>query len=73
MLAALKLANLGAAELKPASVVSFGAPRAGNPSFAAAYEAALGDRTWRFEYRDDLVPHLPPSPTFWNIMEHAGR
>ena len=71
VLAALKLANLGAAELMPASVVSFGAPRAGNPSFAAAYEAALGGRTWRFENRDDLVPHLPPSRTFWNTLAYG--
>lgn len=70
VLAALKLANLGAAELMPASVVSFGAPRAGNPSFAAAYEAALGGQTWRFENRDDLVPHLPPSRTFWNTLSN---
>ena len=68
VLAALKLANLGAAELMPASVVSFGAPRVGNPSFAAAYQASLGGRTWRFENRDDLVPHLPPSRTFWNTL-----
>ena len=68
VLAALKLANLGAAELTPASVVSFGAPRAGNPLFAAAYESALGERTWRFENRDDLVPHLPPSRTLWSTL-----
>jgi hypothetical protein len=68
LLAAMKLANLGAAELTPAAVVSFGAPRAGNASFAAAYQAVMGDRTWRVEYRDDLVPHLPPPGTLWKTL-----
>jgi len=68
MLAALKLASLGVAELTPAAVVSFGAPRASHASFAATYQAVMGDRTWRFEYRDDPVPHLPPPRILWKTM-----
>ena len=40
-------------------VRSFAAARAGDAAFAAAYDAALPD-TLRYEYADDIVPHLPP-------------
>jgi hypothetical protein len=43
-------------------VVTFAAPRAGDQDFAAAYNARVGHT--RYEYADDLVPHLPPQAIF---------
>ncbi len=40
-------------------VVTFASPRAGDAAFRKTYEAAGIDQT-RYEYGDDLVPHLPP-------------
>jgi hypothetical protein len=36
----------------------------GNRDFATAYDQACPS-TWRFEYRDDVVPHLPPQTGGW--------
>lgn len=41
-----------------AGVISFEAPRAGDASFAAAYNA-LKINSLRYEFQDDIVPHLP--------------
>jgi hypothetical protein len=49
-----------------ARVVTFAAPRAGNQAFVDAYNA-LFDHT-RYEYADDMVPHLPPSAPFLNVL-----
>jgi hypothetical protein len=40
------------------AVYTFGGPRVGNAAFARSYPAPL----YRFENRDDPVPHLPPPP-----------
>ena len=40
------------------AVYTFGGPRVGNAAFARTYPAPL----YRFELRDDPVPHLPPPP-----------
>lgn len=40
------------------AVYTFGGPRVGNAAFAQSYPAPL----YRFENRDDPVPHLPPPP-----------
>jgi triacylglycerol lipase len=42
-------------------VYTFGMPRAGDPTFAAAYNARLGNRTYRLVYEDDAVPTVAPS------------
>ncbi len=60
-LAAYRLAKTGR---KPAAVHTFAAPRVGDSAFATAYDAELPE-TYRVEYRDDLVPHLPPSAGVW--------
>lgn len=58
------LAALAAARLaketgvSPAAVVTFGAPRTGDDVFARAYDAAFASH-WRFEHRNDVVPHVP--------------
>jgi hypothetical protein len=54
--------------LRPAGVHTFASPRAGNRSFAHTFEDVLADSTWRFEFQDDIVPHLPPSEGFWFAM-----
>jgi hypothetical protein len=41
----------------PTKVVTFAAPRAGNRAFRDAYNGVI-DHT-RYEYADDIVPHLP--------------
>jgi hypothetical protein len=63
------LAYLGAyrlfrAGIKPAAVYSFAAARAGNRDFATAFDQVCPS-AWRFEYRDDVVPHLPPQTGGW--------
>lgn len=51
-------------------VYTFGMPRVGSPEFAAAYNAAAGDRTYRLVHGEDVVPTVPPSElTFC----HVGR
>ena len=56
VLAAKKAFDSGMA---PAAVYTFGMPRAGGPSFAAAYNASLGDRTFRLVHGADTVPCVP--------------
>jgi hypothetical protein len=62
ILAAARLVGL---EAVPApEVFTFAAARPGNPAFADAYQARIDAGTikasWRFEFQDDIVPHLPP-------------
>ncbi|MGZ5027742.1 MAG: lipase family protein [Methylobacter sp.] len=45
-------------------IYSFAAPRAGDAQFAAAFNQRIAE-AWRFEYRDDLVPHLPLHTGAW--------
>jgi hypothetical protein len=54
--------RLRAAGIMPAEVYTYAAPRVGDAEFAAAYDQAIS--AFRYEYRDDIVPHLPPDPTF---------
>jgi hypothetical protein len=61
------LANLAAfrcqaAGLKP-YVCTFAGARPGDQAFANAYNAAVPHSS-RYEYADDLVPHLPPEDSF---------
>lgn len=63
------LAYLGAYRLfrsgiAPAAIYSFAAARAGNQDFATAFNQVCPS-AWRFEYRDDVVPHLPPQTGGW--------
>jgi triacylglycerol lipase len=52
------------------AVYTFGMPRAGITTFAAAFNAILGDRTYRFAYGNDIVPTVPPSGFGFS---HVGR
>ena len=60
-LAAYRLARKG---VQPAAVYTFAGPRPGNAAFAAAFDATF-PAALRFEYRDDVVPHVPPSTASW--------
>jgi hypothetical protein len=58
---------------KPAAVYTYASPRAGDWAFATAYDIEIPE-TFRVEYRDDLVPHLPPSTGAWlSILEGYER
>lgn len=50
------------------AVYTFGAPRAGIRSYMLDYNAALGDRTYRFVFGRDVVPTVPAAP-----YRHVGR
>ena len=74
-LAQLAALRLVAAEhaLKPSAVHTFAAPRAGNRTFANALEGVLAGSAWRFEFQDDIVPHLPPTEGLWFALRSALR
>jgi len=61
------LASLAAAQcaavdgITPAGVYTFASPMTGDSAFVGWYNA-LGFPDIRYEYTDDIVPHLPPSP-----------
>jgi|HubBroStandDraft_1064217.scaffolds.fasta_scaffold08998_6 hypothetical protein len=42
-------------------VYTFGQPMVGNEAFAGGCEKTFGGRLFRHVYRDDVVPHLPPT------------
>lgn len=45
-------------------IVTFGAPRLGNSTFQQAYDKELSGKTRRYEYGNDIVPHLPVDPDY---------
>jgi triacylglycerol lipase len=53
-----------------AGVYTFGMPRPGDSTFAVAYNARLGSRTYRLVHGDDLVPTVAPSHLGFR---HVGR
>jgi hypothetical protein len=59
-LAAYRLARLGI----PVAAYTFAAPRTGDQAFATAFDQVLPG-TLRFEYQDDIVPHVPPATGAW--------
>jgi hypothetical protein len=58
--AALAAWSLQAVAGIPVKVVTFAAAKPGDAAFRASYQAAGLDHT-RYEYNNDIVPHLPPS------------
>jgi hypothetical protein len=52
------------------AVYTFGMPRVGDATFAAAYEEVLGDRTFRLVHGDDVVASVPPAAL---NFRHVGR
>jgi hypothetical protein len=61
--------------LAPASVFTYGMPRAGGPVFAARYDGKLGDRTFRLVHGGDIVPCVPDALVAANPIQfqHVGR
>jgi hypothetical protein len=59
-MAAYRLARLGI----PVTAHTFAAPRTGDQAFAAAFDQLLPG-VFRFEYQDDIVPHVPPATGAW--------
>ena len=55
-------------DIPVAGVITFEAPRPGHPSFVKAYNDAKID-TLRYEFQNDIVPHLPPSGDFAKSLE----
>jgi hypothetical protein len=51
------------------TVVTFAAPKPGNTEFADEYNAVM-DHT-RYEFAEDVVPHLPPSASFLDVFNTA--
>jgi hypothetical protein len=64
-IAALAAVRLQAEGVTP-RIVTFGAPKVGDEDFAAAYDARFTHT--RYEYADDIVPHLPPSADFLDLL-----
>lgn len=52
----------------PVYVATFAAARVGDQGFANAFNAAL-PHTARYEYADDIVPHVPPSDFFRTMFQ----
>jgi hypothetical protein len=64
-IAPLAAVRMQAADITP-RLITFAAPRAGNTEFANSYNAAF-DHV-RYEHADDIVPHLPPSADFLDVL-----
>lgn len=52
--------------LNPTAVFTYAGPRPGDIQFAAAYNAQI--KATRYEYADDIVPHVPPSAAFISVL-----
>lgn len=49
------------------TVRTFAAPHSGDEDFASTYNAKITDST-RYEFADDIVPHVPPSLAFRHMF-----
>ncbi len=65
-MAHLAAMQLAVQEGLKATVCTFAGPHPGNEAFAAAYNQAMAST--RYEYADDLVPHVPPSLAFRHMF-----
>lgn len=65
-MAALAAMRFRTQEGLTARVVTFAAPKPGNKDFADAYNGMI-DHT-RYEFAEDVVPHLPPSAPFLSVL-----
>src|SRR5262249_14751628 len=64
--APLAALRLRATEGISAKVITFAAPKAGNAAFAASYTPQV--EHVRYEFADDIVPHVPPSESFLKLL-----
>lgn len=65
-IAPIAAARLQAAAVDTQTVYTFAGPRPGDEEFASAYDASFDDI--RYEYADDIVPHMPPSALFVELL-----
>lgn len=77
-LAFLAAARLLKEKVTAAGVYTYAAPRVGNQQFALGYDSQLGALTNRFEFQDDIVPHLPIQTGLWlhtllNTQQLTGK
>lgn len=56
----------------PVFVRTFAAARAGDQGFADGFNAAF-PQTLRYEYADDIVPHVPPSLTLVRMLQQLPQ
>lgn len=67
---AMLAANYLRHNLRVGAVYTFGGPRVGDATWAMCYDAALGDRTFRFVNEEDIVPRVPGMLAGYR---HAGQ
>jgi hypothetical protein len=67
-LAQLAAIRFHLAGMSPQRVCTFASPRVGDQAFADEYDAAITGI--RYEYTDDIVPHLPLSQSVLNSLLH---
>jgi len=69
------VANLAALRIKAALpnasviVTTIAAARPGDATIQAHYDQVITHST-RFEYQDDIVPHLPPTNEFFEVLKN---
>lgn len=69
------LSSLAALRLKleagiaPTAVYTYASPRPGNAEFASQYQLEIPDHI-RYEYGNDMVPHLVPNSAFIDAVAH---
>ncbi|MEV0081744.1 lipase family protein [Saccharopolyspora sp. NPDC050642] len=59
----------GDPKLLPDGVYTFGQPRTCDRLLATPYNQALAERVFRFVNNNDVVPQLPPEPTFHHVED----
>ncbi|MBX7220277.1 MAG: lipase family protein [Blastocatellia bacterium] len=67
-LAAFRLAY-SQAQIRAARIYTFAAARAGDRVFVQAYNKEFQDVSIRYEFAEDMVPHLPPSVEFLKLLQ----
>jgi len=65
-LAAMYVRNLLPATV-PVMVTTFAAAKPGDANFAQAYDQII-THSVRYEFQDDVVPHIPPSDQFFTMF-----
>jgi len=70
ILAALELKRIG---YQVSQVYTFGQPRVGNGAFSRMYNFALGAKTFRVVYEEDIVARIPHLPRMFDPYRHVGQ
>jgi triacylglycerol lipase len=70
-LATLAAVRLSKENIKPTGIYTFAAQRSGNAEFAKNYPFTANH--YRYEYADDIVPHLPLSIPFADLLQRVPQ